>query len=186
MTISTDFEVDISNLPLRFMIALVADLAEARPRGSSCRRSDARPTLDAPAASQAKPLVAGVKRESRVAIALITRRLLVRTRIRGRNKGNDYYLPKKCRKIKGSGGEGGIRTHGTLAGTTVFETAPFDHSGTSPREWVQGLSKKPQRTASEQKGELAPGWHPRLYRLGCIAASIAAAASSSLLWNRWA
>ncbi len=31
-----------------------------------------------------------------------------------------------------SGGEGGIRTHGTLARTTVFETAPFDRSGTSP------------------------------------------------------
>src|SRR6185437_12636577 len=32
-----------------------------------------------------------------------------------------------------SGGEGGIRTHGTLARTTVFETVPIDHSGTSPR-----------------------------------------------------
>ncbi|GAN94435.1 hypothetical protein Gbth_062_028 [Gluconobacter thailandicus F149-1 = NBRC 100600] len=31
-----------------------------------------------------------------------------------------------------SGGEGGIRTHGTREGTTVFETAPIDHSGTSP------------------------------------------------------
>ena len=31
------------------------------------------------------------------------------------------------------GGEGGIRTLGTLARSTVFETAPFDHSGTSPR-----------------------------------------------------
>ena len=30
------------------------------------------------------------------------------------------------------GGEGGIRTHGPLARSTVFETAPFDHSGTSP------------------------------------------------------
>ena len=30
------------------------------------------------------------------------------------------------------GGGGGIRTHGALAGTTVFETAPFDHSGTPP------------------------------------------------------
>jgi hypothetical protein len=30
------------------------------------------------------------------------------------------------------GGEGGIRTHGGVAPTTVFETAPFDHSGTSP------------------------------------------------------
>ena len=32
-----------------------------------------------------------------------------------------------------SGGEGGIRTHGTGEGTTVFETAPIDHSGTSPQ-----------------------------------------------------
>ena len=30
------------------------------------------------------------------------------------------------------GGETGIRTLGTLTGSTVFETAPFDHSGTSP------------------------------------------------------
>ena len=30
------------------------------------------------------------------------------------------------------GGETGIRTLGTLARSTVFETAPFDHSGTSP------------------------------------------------------
>ena len=30
------------------------------------------------------------------------------------------------------GGEGGIRTHGTLARTTVFETVPIDRSGTSP------------------------------------------------------
>ena len=32
-----------------------------------------------------------------------------------------------------AGGGGGIRTHGTLARTTVFETAPFDHSGTPPQ-----------------------------------------------------
>ena len=31
------------------------------------------------------------------------------------------------------GGETGIRTLGAREGTTVFETAPFDHSGTSPR-----------------------------------------------------
>ena len=30
------------------------------------------------------------------------------------------------------GGEGGIRTLGTSKGTTDFESAPFDHSGTSP------------------------------------------------------
>ena len=31
-----------------------------------------------------------------------------------------------------NGGEGGIRTHGTDKSTTIFETVPFDHSGTSP------------------------------------------------------
>jgi hypothetical protein len=30
------------------------------------------------------------------------------------------------------GRETGIRTLGTLAGTTDFESVPFDHSGTSP------------------------------------------------------
>ncbi len=31
-----------------------------------------------------------------------------------------------------AGGERGIRTLGTHTGSTVFETAPFNHSGTSP------------------------------------------------------
>jgi hypothetical protein len=31
------------------------------------------------------------------------------------------------------GGGGGIRTHGPLKGSTVFETVPIDHSGTPPR-----------------------------------------------------
>ena len=35
-------------------------------------------------------------------------------------------------KTRENGGEEGIRTLGTLARTTVFETAPFDRSGTSP------------------------------------------------------
>ena len=40
-----------------------------------------------------------------------------------------------------SGGETGIRTLGGLAPTTVFETAPFDHSGTSPRR-VAGADRR--------------------------------------------
>ena len=40
------------------------------------------------------------------------------------------------------GGEGGIRTLGTREGTTVFETAPFDRSGTSPRQ-AWGRSGRP-------------------------------------------
>ena len=42
------------------------------------------------------------------------------------------YGPESRRQSDSIGGEGGIRTHGTLARTTVFETVPIDHSGTSP------------------------------------------------------
>ena len=66
-----------------------------------------------------------------------------------------------------NGGETGIRTLGTLARTTVFETAPFDHSGTSPqmfrsiqierripyREWSNLIQVK----AAPQGGQLAIG-----------------------------
>ncbi len=40
----------------------------------------------------------------------------------------------KCwiRNFLKSCGERGIRTPGTIAGTTVFETAPINHSGISP------------------------------------------------------
>ena len=42
-----------------------------------------------------------------------------------------FALMAESEKV--NGGEGGIRTHGTVARTTVFETVPFNHSGTSPR-----------------------------------------------------
>ena len=38
------------------------------------------------------------------------------------------------------GGEGGIRTHGTLARTPVFKTGAFNHSATSPVVSGQKLS----------------------------------------------
>ena len=70
-------------------------------------------------------------------------------------------VPRFCHE---SGGEGGIRTHGTREGSTVFETAPFDHSGTSPRfGWcgafigagveAQGLSRKNRTVADEPTPE---------------------------------
>jgi hypothetical protein len=34
--------------------------------------------------------------------------------------------------IEGAGGEGGIRTPGTLSGTPVFKTGAINHSATSP------------------------------------------------------
>jgi hypothetical protein len=33
-----------------------------------------------------------------------------------------------------SGGRGGIRTHGTLAGTPVFKTGALNHSATLPAQ----------------------------------------------------
>ena len=38
----------------------------------------------------------------------------------------------KSEAAEAESGERGIRTLGTVAHTTVFETVPFDHSGTSP------------------------------------------------------
>lgn len=49
--------------------------------------------------------------------------------------GSMHLTVSDNRIIKGGdGGEGGIRTHGTREGTTVFETVPIDHSGTSPQQ----------------------------------------------------
>ena len=46
-----------------------------------------------------------------------------------------------------SGGEGGIRTHGTREGSTVFETARFNRSRTSPF---------PNRTISQLLSNVVP------------------------------
>ena len=40
------------------------------------------------------------------------------------------------------GGERGIRTLGAREGTTVFETAPFNHSGTSPSPFYYLVSRR--------------------------------------------
>ena len=56
------------------------------------------------------------------------------------------------------GGEGGIRTLGPLTRSTVFETAPFNHSGTSPRWWNCFNEPSFRSTSSRQVGDLAGGW----------------------------
>src|SRR5690606_20542174 len=49
----------------------------------------------------------------------------------------DHKKPEQnahsIRRRKRTGGEGGIRTHGALAGTAVFKTAALNHSATSPK-----------------------------------------------------
>lgn len=56
--------------------------------------------------------------------------------------------------LRARGGEGEIRTHGTREGTTVFETVPIDHSGTSPRAGRYSTqSVKGKQAGPEQTGE---------------------------------
>ena len=46
------------------------------------------------------------------------------------------------------GGEGGIRTPGDREATTVFETAPIDHSGTSPH-LISSRSQRREKTPEQ-------------------------------------
>ena len=56
-----------------------------------------------------------------------------------------------------SGGEGGIRTHVTVAGKPHFECGAFDHSATSPRG-LPRLSELLGRSSGQQEaGRLAEG-----------------------------
>jgi hypothetical protein len=69
-----------------------------------------------------------------------------------------------------SDGEVGIRTLGTVAGTPVFETGPFDHSGTSPElprrgfywrsAWKKALSFAPHSSARTPE-KTAERWFSR-------------------------
>ncbi len=43
-------------------------------------------------------------------------------------------------------GEGGIRTHGGASPTTVFETVPFNRSGTSPVSFASPIIPNPARS----------------------------------------
>jgi hypothetical protein len=45
------------------------------------------------------------------------------------------FLKGFNRRQKSSGGEGGIRTHGTVSRTLAFEASTFNRSVTSPRSW---------------------------------------------------
>ena len=49
-----------------------------------------------------------------------------------------------------TGGERGIRTLGTVAHTTVFETVPFDRSGISPEQ--QSIKKAANAALAEREG----------------------------------
>src|SRR3984957_8418871 len=54
------------------------------------------------------------------------------------------------------GGRGGIRTHGTLAGTPVFKTGALNHSATLPAQQSQSISVGRHRTQCERGPNLDP------------------------------
>jgi hypothetical protein len=58
--------------------------------------------------------------------------------LKGKTKPEMYF--RLCLTADAARGERGIRTPGTQKGTTVFETAPIDHSGISP--WSAKIRKK--------------------------------------------
>src|SRR3546814_17120795 len=64
------------------------------------------------------------------------------------------------------GGEGGIRTHGTRKGTTVFETVPIDHSGTSPQERYPRVSAGVDVRAASNQIDTGPQ-APEIGRASC-------------------
>ena len=53
-----------------------------------------------------------------------------------------FWLRQMVSWAAPNGGEGGIRTPGTLSGTTDFESVTFGHSATSPKSWVRKSSRR--------------------------------------------
>src|SRR3954454_13557870 len=56
---------------------------------------------------------------------------------------NPHFAQIGCKLLILNGGEGEIRTHGTREGSTVFETAAFDHSATSPSRTSPKIPRTP-------------------------------------------
>jgi hypothetical protein len=63
-----------------------------------------------------------------------------------------------------NGGRGGIRTHGTLAGTPVFKTGALNHSATLPTVEIAELFHWQQRT----KAGLCYRFATQRYRRVCL------------------
>ena len=57
-----------------------------------------------------------------------------------------------------TGGRGGIRTHGTLAGTPVFKTGALNHSATLPTLRYQALSDRKIKNSPVNRSNLDQSW----------------------------
>src|ERR1700688_4210987 len=62
------------------------------------------------------------------------------------------------------GGRGGIRTHGTLAGTPVFKTGALNHSATLPLQRHQSLSGRKIKNGSAAGPNSGPTLSPVVFQ----------------------
>src|SRR3954464_7469301 len=72
------------------------------------------------------------------------------------------------------GGRGGIRTHGTLAGTPVFKTGALNHSATLPATRDQAVSRSKVKNDAGTEvmlAAIAPTPPPKKHRGRCRIAS---------------
>ena len=83
------------------------------------------------------------------------------TRCRGEHEAIDSS--KLRRSLENPGGESGIRTHGTLAGTPDFESGTFGHSVISPRRNLAAMIATVNAVAKRlfRRGKRARALAPR-------------------------
>ena len=74
----------------------------------------------------------------------------------GKCVGRNTKIERNLGYFANSGGRGGIRTHGTLAGTPVFKTGALNHSATLPAQEFQSLSVGLARTQCERGPDVYP------------------------------
>jgi hypothetical protein len=99
------------------------------------RKNDTSPIIPCMSATQAKPdsLPQPWRRRAERPKSSVGTCVSVTAQGHQPKETRDESPPRRTIKGERGGGEGGIRTHGWLSPSTVFETAAFDHSATSPR-----------------------------------------------------
>ena len=83
-------------------------------------------------------------------------------------------VPSEARRAK-DGGEGGIRTPGTVAGPAVFKTAAIDHSATSP--WTP-----PNRWVSSRIVERAESGRGACHGMASLRRKLSLLAGGDIRW----
>ena len=83
--------------------------------------------------------------------------------------------PRLLKQRGFASGEGGIRTLGDLAATTLFESAAFNHSATSPARIITEKAEGGRQKAAIQRAFLKSGWGAKEQIEGMIGMGIVVA-----------